>query len=265
MRVIDFHTHAFPDAVAEKAIPALEAEADVKAFHDGTLTSLLSSMDRAGIEKSVICSIATKPSQFEPILEWSRAIASSRIIPFASLHPEDPDLPQRVREVKAAGLKGIKMHPYYQHFSFNEPRLFPLYEAISAAGLVFISHTGFDIAFPHDRIVDPVKISAVVKMFPDLKVVATHLGAWQDWDEVEKHLIGKPVYLDISYTLGVLGDDQITSLLQRHPQDYLLFGSDSPWDDQKRALDHFLSLPLKDTLKEKMLFKNATRLLALSD
>jgi len=29
-------------------------------------------MDRHGIEKSVICSIATKPSQFDPILEWSK-------------------------------------------------------------------------------------------------------------------------------------------------------------------------------------------------
>jgi predicted TIM-barrel fold metal-dependent hydrolase len=55
----------------------------------------------------------------------------------------------------------------------------------------------------------------------------------------------------------------VVSMLNRHPADYLLFGTDCPWDDQKRALTHFLSLPLSDALKEKMLYTNARRLLGL--
>jgi uncharacterized protein len=263
MRVIDFHTHAFPDAVAEKAIPLLSSEAKVKAFTDGTIRSLLASMDQAGIETSIICSIATKPSQFTPILEWSKTIASPRIVPFASVHPEDPDMRARVAEIKAAGLKGVKMHPYYQRFVFDEERMFPFYEAVSGHDLILLSHTGFDIAYPHDRIVDPVKIAFVTKHFPDLKLVTSHTGAWEDWDEVKKHLLGKPVFMEISYTLGILGDREISAILEQHPADFLLFGSDSPWDDQKRALGHFLSLPISDELKTKMLDTNARRLLAL--
>jgi 2-methylcitrate dehydratase len=73
--VIDFHTHAFPDSLALRAIAVLEAEAPgVKAFLDERVSSLLASMDRAGIEKSVVCSIATKPSQYRAILSWSREI-----------------------------------------------------------------------------------------------------------------------------------------------------------------------------------------------
>ncbi len=263
MPVIDFHTHAFPDAVAGKAIPFLEAEADVKASTDGTVQGLLASMDRAGIDAAVICSIATKPSQFTPILEWSATIASSRLIPFASVHPEDPDMPSRVRTIQDAGLKGVKMHPYYQAYTLNASRLFPFYEALSKAGLVLVSHTGFDIAYPRDRIADPEKILDIALRYPDLKLVTSHLGAWQDWDLVEELLIGREMYMEISYTLSIMPDERVVRLLGRHPSDFLLFGTDCPWDDQKRALDHFLSLPLSDSLKEKMLFTNARRLLSL--
>ena len=263
MRVIDFHTHAFPDYLAAKAVPFLEAEADVKASTNGTIAALLASMDKAGVESSVICSIATKPAQFSPILEWSRSIASSRLIPFASVHPDDADMIARVKTVQDAGLKGIKMHPYYQRYTLNDPRLNPFYEAVSSAGLVLVAHTGFDIAYPRDRIADPDKIAAVVSRFPDLKLVATHLGAWEDWDQVEKRLLGREIYMEISYTLSILPDERVVSMLNRHPADYLLFGTDCPWDDQKRALTHFLSLPLSDALKEKMLFTNARRLLGL--
>jgi len=86
--IIDFHAHAFPDALAERAIAHLEKEGNAKAFLDGKVSSLLASMDSAGIERAVVCSIATKPEQFAPILKWSREIASQRIIPLPSVHPK---------------------------------------------------------------------------------------------------------------------------------------------------------------------------------
>ena len=49
MRIIDFHAHAFPDALAERAMPALEEEGNIKAALDGKISSLLRSMDEAGI------------------------------------------------------------------------------------------------------------------------------------------------------------------------------------------------------------------------
>ncbi|MBU0961533.1 MAG: amidohydrolase, partial [Proteobacteria bacterium] len=83
--IIDFHTHAFPDNVAAKAIPALEKEGDIKAKTSGTARSLLASMDRAGIDRSIICSIATRPEQFNSILDWSGQIRCERLIPLPSI------------------------------------------------------------------------------------------------------------------------------------------------------------------------------------
>ena len=156
--IIDFHTHAFPDALAERAMARLRGESDqVRAWLDGRVSSLLESMDRAGIGRAVVCSIATKPDQFEKILAWSGQIASDRIIPFPSVHPRDPQARERIGRVAEAGFKGIKFHPYYQEFDLDDPVLMPLYDRIEQAGLILLCHTGFDVAFPRIRRADPVR------------------------------------------------------------------------------------------------------------
>jgi len=260
--IIDFHTHAFPDLVAARAIPALEEAGHVRACLDGCIDSLLASMDKAGFEKSVICSIATRPEQFAPILSWSQDIRSGRIIPFPSFHPDAPDALKQIATIREAGFCGIKMHPYYQNFVLNEERMWPLYEKIATEGLILVMHTGFDIGFPRERIADPRKIVAVVERVPELKFVATHFGAWDLWDEVEELLIGRPVYLDLSYALHLLPKERARAMALAHPEEYLLFGTDSPWAGQQEVLAEFSALALGAPLEEKILGGNAARLLA---
>ena len=99
MKTIDFHTHAFPDFLAERAITQLQARAHgYRAFLDGTIPALLRSMDSAGIEKAVVCSIATTPAQVDSIIQWSAEIASDRIIPFPSIHPQTDDVKEKLIE-----------------------------------------------------------------------------------------------------------------------------------------------------------------------
>ena len=259
--IIDFHTHAFPDELAEKAMAHLELEGDVKAHLDGKVASLLASMDRSGIEQSVVCSIATKPSQFEPILAWSKRINSDRIIPFPSLHPDDPVARERVDQIRQAGFRGIKLHPYYQDFAIDEPRMFPLYERIASCGLILVMHTGFDFAFARKRIADPEKILKVTESFPGLKLVATHLGAWDDWDEVERLLIGRKIYTELSFSLEFLNKDRAKSIISRHPDDCILFGTDSPWTDQAKTLELVRMLGLGQESEQRIVRDNALRLL----
>jgi predicted TIM-barrel fold metal-dependent hydrolase len=261
--IIDFHTHAFHDALAPKAIAALTAGIDIKTKHDGTVSSLLTSMDKAGIDKAVICSIATKPSQYIPILEWSRSIMTDRIIPFPSIHPADGQPHEKLRTIAGSGFKGIKLHPYYQEFSIDEDRMFPIYETCSLLGLIIVCHTGFDIAFPRNRIADPEKIALIARKFPELKFVATHLGAWSDWDEVITHLVGKNIYMECSYSLETIDPEKALTIFKNHPSDYLLFGTDSPWTDQSDALRLIRKLGLDPGRLEKVLYANAAGLLGL--
>lgn len=260
-QVIDFHAHAFPDPVAARAIPALEEAGQVTARLDGRIDSLLTSMDQAGVEKSVICSIATRPEQFASILSWSQAIRSPRIIPFPSFHPEAPEALAQISAIRAAGFSGIKMHPYYQNFVLDEARMWPLYERIAEEGLILVMHTGFDIGFPRERIADPVKIVAVVERVPELQFVATHFGAWDLWDEVEELLLGREVYLDLSYALHLLPQARARAMALAHPEDYLLFGSDSPWAGQQEVLAQLAALGLGAEREAKIRGGNAARLL----
>ncbi|HBA86221.1 MAG TPA: amidohydrolase [Verrucomicrobia bacterium] len=264
MHIIDFHTHAFPDKLAERAVPALAKEANITAALDGKTSSLLQSMNRAGIEKSVICSIATRPEQFSKILEWSHAVASDRLIPFPSIHPDDPAAAAQVRRIHEEGFLGVKLHPYYQNFYLNEPRMNPVYEALQACGLILVTHTGFDIAFPRDRRCDAQQILHVIENFPELKFVATHFGAWEDWDRVENQLIGRRLYMDISFSTSYLEPGRLRRMMAAHSPDHLLFGSDSPWTGQQEEIDRVLALGLENPFLSKLLYENAARLLGLS-
>jgi hypothetical protein len=235
---------------------------DATAYLDGTIKDLLRSMDACGIKRSVVCSIATKPTQFEPILNWSREIASDRIVPFCSVHPEDAEVMAHISAIKTAGFKGIKMHPFYQDFCLDEPRMIPIYEEICRQGLILVMHCGYDIAFPRIRRVDPARIARVKELVPDLKFVATHMGAWEQWDEVAAILVGRPIHMEISFSLELLPPAKARQMLMDHPEDYILFGTDSPWTDQANALRLLRELGLPASRMEKLLCGNAARLLS---
>jgi predicted TIM-barrel fold metal-dependent hydrolase len=261
--IVDIHTHAFPDAIVAKAMRTLLAETvDVTAHLDGRVASLLDSMDRAGIAASVLCSIATRPEQFGPILKWSREIASDRIIPFPSVHPNDSAAAAHLDEIRDAGFKGVKLHPYYQDFYLNEDRLLPLFERIAELDLILVMHTGFDVAFPRDQVrADPGKIMGILARVPTLRMVTTHLGAWQDWNNVVRHMLGRPVCIELSYSLDCMPREQARRILTEHPADRLFFGSDSPWKDQSETLRLVRSMGLGAEREAAILGGNARRLL----
>ncbi|MBP7051360.1 MAG: amidohydrolase family protein [Phycisphaerae bacterium] len=263
-RIVDFHTHAFPDALAARAMKALVAEVPgIPAYLDGTVGDLVRSMDRAGIEKSVVCCIATKPEQFEPILRWCEHIRSDRLIPFPSVHPADPMVSDHIRRIRQEGFLGIKLHPYYQDFFADEGRMQPLYEAVDSSGLLLVMHTGYDVAFPRVRRADPASILRVKERFAGLRLVATHLGAWQQWDEACEQLIGREIPMEISFALDELDVERARSMILGHPDGHVLFGTDSPWTDQGQTLALLERLRLPDEKLDAILGGNALSLLGL--
>jgi len=258
---IDFHAHAFPDSLSGRAVSRIRELSGIQAVLDGRVSTLVDSMDAAGIRTSVLLSIATKPSQFESIFEWSKGISSDRIVPFPSVHPADPDAVHKVRICREEGFKGMKFHPYYQDFELDSERMFPIYEALEKEGLICICHTGFDHAFPFTRTADPPRIVKVVRKFPGLTFVATHLGAWRDWDTVAEHLPKERLFVDIAYSLEFLPPEKARGLILSFRPDRLLFGSDSPWGGQANVLGLLSGLSLEEGLSRAILHDNARKLL----
>jgi uncharacterized protein len=245
MRIIDCHTHVFPDAIAPAAIASLEAEGDVSAVYDGTVTGLLATMDRAGVAASVIQPVATKPSQVCSINDWAASVAGERIIGFGAMHPDLDDPATEIARMHALGLQGIQdalRVPVCSH---------PTIRVSTRSGRRPRQHSD-DRLLPRrcrhrrpDGAWDARKRSRrLLDRWPGLTVVLAHLGGFQQWEGVASLIAGRDVWLDTSYTLGHLPDEEFVEIVRAHGTDRVLFGSDGPWTDPGVEISRLRNLEL---------------------
>jgi len=264
VKIIDFHTHIYPDHVAPKTLAAVRDRAQVDVCTDGTLEGLKRSMATAGIDLSVVAAVATKPKQVASMQRWLKSIRQPGIEALAAMHPADPLSPEQMRKLKQQGFRGFKFHPDYQDFFVDDPRVLPLYEAVAAEGMFILFHGGMDRGLPHPVHGTPERLAAVHKAVPELCMIVAHLGGEEGYEETAVHLLGRDLYLDTSFVLRKMPAPYRERFLKEHPAERLLFGSDSPWTDQKEEIDFFLDLPfLTDKDKEKICYSNGARLLGL--
>ncbi len=263
--IVDFHAHCFPDALALRAMPKMQAAAGITAALNGTLDDLRRSMQKAGIAWAVLQPIATKPGQEKNINQWAADSQRDGILSFGTVHPDSPGFKEEIRRIKDLGLAGVKFHPDYQGFHVDEPRMFPVYEAVCRAELPILLHAGVDIAFPPPCHCPPARLARVVDLFPEGRWIAAHMGGFRLWEQVEAHLLGKPLYLDTSFSHGELGAERMLSLIRAHGVERVLFGSDSPWADQAQAVAQMERLGLLPEEWRGVMGGNAARLLGLAE
>jgi predicted TIM-barrel fold metal-dependent hydrolase len=264
MNVIDFHTHIFPDSLAERALAALsDNNKGVMPKTNGKSLDLLDSMKKYGVTRSVLLPIATKLVQVRSINKSCALLKNPGFIPFGTLHPDQTDFVSEIEFLKSLQVKGIKFHPEYQNFYIDDPRYFPIYEALQSSGLITVFHAGKDPGpFTCDHAL-PVAIKTIHTQFPSLTIVAAHMGGWQVWQDVSNVLAGLPIYFDTAAVRGFLPDSEFVALAKKHGIDRILFGSDSPWYDQGQDIAWIQSLPLSQEEKSMILFENGANLLGL--
>ena len=282
MKVIDFHTHTFPDAIAERAISRLSAASHTKAFTDGTEAALSASMARAGIALSVIQPVATNPAQVIKIndgaLRINERTGETGLLSFGSMHPDFEDVRQELVRLKEGGIRGIKLHPVYQGVDFDDPRCLRILENCAELGLFVLIHAGLDVGFPGVVRGSPRMILNALKEVGPFKLILAHMGGWRCWDEVLELLPQSGAYIDTSFSLGrltpngdghdwdpaeleMLDTERFTALVRAFGAEKVLFGTDSPWADQAEALAAFLRLPLNAQEQALILHENAEKLL----
>jgi uncharacterized protein len=263
--IIDSHAHAFPDAIANHAVTSLCGQGvwhELRNHHDGTVAGLLASMDRAGIRRAVLCSVATKPTQVEKITDWSAKIASDRLIAFASVHPDYAEPEQEIERIVSLGLRGLKFHPQYMDCALDDPRCLRIARAAARARLSVEIHGGYHPCFEKEDVASPERLRRLHEAVPDLRIVACHLGGMDDWQGVLDHLVGRDIYLETSFTPYWCPPDLMGKIIAHHSPHRILFGTDSPWTDQAAELAAFRKLPLSDEGFELALSKNMAELIA---
>ena len=264
--IIDFHTHIFPEKIAGKTIESLENLSGIKASTNGTLEGLLASMERTGVDMSVIMPVATKPSQMESINAYAKEICDmypGKLISFGGIHPDCEDYKSELNHIKELGLKGIKIHPDYQRVMIDDMRFMNIIEYASELGLVILTHAGIDIGLPEPVHCPPQKMRKVIDKIKPEKMIVAHYGGWKQWQEVYEYLAGENVYLDTAFTFDYIEKEMFLKILQKHGEDKILFATDSPWSHATRDIQAVNNMPLADSIKQKIFSENAKKLLQI--
>lgn len=279
--IIDFHTHVFPDEMAERTIAKLSGVSHIRPYSDGTAGGLLASMKRAGVDCSVVLPVATNPRQVERINDASAAMnadyGAQGLCSFGCIHPDHPAPKAEIQRIAQLGLKGIKLHPVYQGVDLDDPRCLRILEAAGEQGLIVVTHGGIDIGYPKPQHAAPEKLLRAMRQVGPVTVVAAHMGGWKQWEQAEELLADTSVYLDTSFSTGsitplddgfyrpeelpLLRQERFVQMVRAFGAGRILFGTDSPWTGQEESIRQLKELPLTAEEQAAILGGNAAVLL----
>ena len=278
--IIDFHTHTFPDKIAAAAIDKLQHASHSKAFTNGSVSGLQASMQSAGIDHSVVLPVATNPLKVSAMNDISCQLTGQNgLIYFGCIHPNMEGAEAELTRIAGKGLKGIKIHPVYQDVDIEDPRFLRILDKAGQLGLAVVMHAGDDIGFPGVVRCSPEMTASALRQVGPVKLICAHMGGWRNWERVIDCLAGTPVMIDTAFSLGtitpleeehykeeelqLLKAEEFCQLVRAFGADRVVFGTDSPWDDQGAALEAIGALTLTEEEKEKILGGNAQRILEI--
>jgi predicted TIM-barrel fold metal-dependent hydrolase len=195
-----------------------------------------------------------------------------KLIGFAGVDPlaSDDPVSDLDRYVNKWDMKGLNLQPWVQGWYANDKRLYPLYSYCQQKGLPVAIHASTNFAL-HRRIdySHPLYLEEIACDFPHLTIVANH-GGWPWVNEMVAVAWKRPnVYIEIG---GIspkyiakpgAGWEPLLVYGNSVLQNQILFATDS-LIHHERAIQEVDMLPLKDEVKEKLLYRNAMKVLNLS-
>lgn len=261
-RIIDAHTHVFPQKIARKAVDNIGRFYGIAMGGDGSVAELEASGASAGVSRFIVNSSATTESQVRAINDFIAGTVEGddRLIGLITLHPELSR--GRIREelafAAAHGLRGVKLHPDFQAFDIDDPQAMKIYEACEGV-LPILFHTG-DRRYHYSC---PRKLARVAARFPGLVCIGAHFGGYTEWDEVECYDETPNVCFDTSSSLMYLPAARAVELIRKYGADRFLFGTDFPMWRHGEELGRFLALDLTEAEREAVFHGTAERVFGI--
>ena len=256
MDFIDTHAHIYPDAIALKAAQSIAEFYQIPMKEDGRLETLLERGRQAGIVKHLVHSVGITPERVPGINDYlMRTVAAypDRLIGFGTLHPDMADVRAEIRRIKAGGLRGVKVHPDFQHFCLDCDAALAMFRALAEEGMPLLAHTG-DSRYPYS---EPSRMARALKAVPEVKAICAHLGGWSVWDDAWKQLADLPnVWVDTCSSLYALAPEEAAAIIRRYDGTRVFFGTDYPMWDPVEERARFDALPLTETERENIAHRN---------
>ncbi|ANY08904.1 amidohydrolase family protein [Pseudonocardia sp. HH130630-07] len=276
---VDVHTHVEQDghgcfALDEELLDA--SAAYFRAGQDRTPTVAdIAEHYRARKMMAVVFTVDATSGTGHPALSSEEILDAAAgypdvLVPFGSVDPHGDPVPA-VRRLAARGARGFKFHPSLQAFEPNDPAYYPIYQAISDAGVPALFHTGqtgIGAGLPGGhgiklRYSNPMLLDDVAADFPDLTIVMAHPSVpWQD-EAISIATHKANVFVDLSGWRPKYFPPQLVRAADTVLRHKVLFGSDFPVITPDRWLADFAELDLRDEVRPLILKDNAVRVLGL--
>lgn len=243
-----------------------------------SIEEMLAEYDEAGVERIVLLGWDAETTTGLPRVpnDYIARVVDrypERFVGFAGVDPHKGEeaVKELERAVKELGLRGLKLHPIVQKFYPNDQRFYPLWEKAQELGVPVILHTGmavwgatmpggdgYRLKYSH-----PIYLDDVAADFPDLTIIGAH-PSWPWQDEMIATALHKPnIYMDLSGWSPRYFPQILVQYMRSLLRDKFLFGTDYPFLKPKRWLDDFMRLDIPQDVKERVLEKNAKRILRL--
>ena len=260
--IYDLHAHIFPHKISEKATESIGKFYDITMHFDiGETARLLTAEAAIGTKRTLVCSVATTPHQVVSINDFIKGEcdAHPEFIGFAALNAKYDDIPGEVDRIIAMGLHGVKLHADFQREPIDSKGSYKIYEAIEGR-LPLLLHMG---DYRHDYS-HPTMLAKVIRDFPKLKILASHLGGFGAWDEAETVLsASENVRFDTSSAVCLMSPERAVRLIRHYGVENVVFGTDFPMWDPKKEAERLLTLGFTEEEYRKLFSENAKEFLGL--
>jgi len=226
-----------------------------------TVPNLAREMRELGVTQSALLAIDF-PALSDNAQRWLEAVDGRQdILCFGSVHPYARDVANKLDRQIDLGARGIKIHPAVQLVRPDDARAMTLYRLCGERRLPILFHCGpVGIEPSYGRKLSQVRhYERAVAENPDTTFVLGHSGAMQMPQALALAQRHPNVWLELSSQSLT----NVKTILDRAPQDRIVFGSDWPFYHQAIPLAKvFLATEGDDDLRRDVLFRNAARLLA---
>lgn len=262
MQIIDIHTHIYPSKIAAKATDSVREFYQLRGSGntDGTVELLRQRGAIAGISRYTILPVSNSPNRVRSINSFilEQTELYDDFIGFGTLHAAMENIEEEVEWILNAQLKGIKMHPDSQRFPIDDPRLYPVYDAIQGKIPVML-HMGD----PRYNYSHPVRLRHVIEAFPKLQVIAAHFGGYKMFDTAKEYLYDTDCIFDISSAMMFMEPGEPERYINFYGAERMAYGTDYPLWDPVDEVKRFQSLKLTEAQFDQISHKTAQRILGL--
>jgi predicted TIM-barrel fold metal-dependent hydrolase len=227
-------------------------------FKDISLDEMLETMDRLGVERSILSLRAETPSD--------------EVIAFCEARPDRFSLaayvdPRRgmpaLRELEAVRknlpVVVARAVPFMIGLPPDDRAYYPLYAKCIELGLPISVNTGIPGPPAPGRCQDPIYLDEVCLFFPELQLVMAH-GADPWWAVAIRLMLKYPnLTLMTSAYAPRFFPPELLHFMNTRGQDKIIFASDHPVLGMDRCIKEALALDLREGVLDKFLYANAHR------